>query len=105
MNIQFINADVAAAYEPVADFDVEIHTQGYDGNLSGLTMVGAINMIATKSQYIRIKETVEAAPKIVAPVVEAVAETVTAPVVETTPKPIVEHPAEEPAATEDVHEQ
>lgn len=108
MDIQFLNADVAAAYEPVANFDVEIHTKGYSGLLSRLTLVGAKSMIATKSQYIRIKE-VAAAPPIVEPVVEPIVET--APIVEPAiseaipaPEPIVEHSAQEQPA-EQQHEE
>ena len=53
--VQLENSEVAALFETTTEKDLVINTLGYVGLLSKVTLVGATNMMASRSQYLKVK--------------------------------------------------
>ena len=75
------NKEVAALFETTLEKDLEIITLGYAGWLSKVSMIGAVNMMASCSQYLKAKT--------VDPIVEI-------------PQSIIEQPIIEPQNAADI---
>lgn len=53
--VQLENSEVATLFETTTEKDLVINTLGYVGLLSKVTLVGAMNMMASHSQYLKVK--------------------------------------------------